>query len=121
MALGKCPDCSNPCSTSASVCPNCGAHLLIQEQVESQSASCFTTGLRFCGWIDFIVGIFAGVILFASAPTYGDELYKLRPFFIGFAVGAAFQGFLFFALFNVIAEIAENLAAMRKDLLNRGH
>jgi hypothetical protein len=84
--------------------------------------------LRAIGWIDCIVGIIAAIIIFANATkTVPGEYLSYTgvqlsdkevtdPFAIGLAVAVAFQGITAAILFSVIASLAENVIAIRKQL-----
>ena len=72
-------------------------------------ASGFTSGLRICGVVYLIVGIIGALVIIANAPS---EYSGSRGYYVGLAIGVAFQGVLFCALFNVIAEISETLRAI---------
>jgi hypothetical protein len=74
-----------------------------------------------CGWVELIAGVIGGVVVYlynwAIMPGINAPLPS-NPFVIGLSVAVIFQGFLAFALCNVIAGIADNLAALRNDVGN---
>ncbi|MEJ7577575.1 MAG: hypothetical protein WKF74_11285 [Pyrinomonadaceae bacterium] len=84
--------------------------------------------LRAIGWIDLVVGIIAAIIIFANATKTapGEYLPYTRvqladkevtdPFAIALAVAVAFQGITAAILFSVIASLAENVIAIRKQV-----
>ncbi len=79
----------------------------------SQTSS-FSTALRICGMIDLIAGIIGGIAVWDNAPTS----YKGGSgFYMEFALGLAFQGLVFFVLFNVIADMADDLRTIRRNQL----
>jgi len=87
-----------------------------QATTSTPIVSGFSSALRVCGVIDLIAGIIGGLIIWSNAPpSYAGS----SGLYFGLAVAVAFQGFFFFVLFNVIAEIAESLRAILHKLPER--
>jgi hypothetical protein len=63
--------------------------------------------------VDLVAGLICAFILLVGALNTKSEL---SGYSAGLGIGLAFQGFFFCALFNVIAEIADNIQAIRKKL-----
>jgi beta-lactamase regulating signal transducer with metallopeptidase domain len=87
-----------------------------QANNSAPKASRFSSALRTCAVIDLIVGIIGaiGVLIILK----GTASSKAEIFFIVWVV-VALQGFFFFVLFNVIAEMAESLQAILHKLSER--
>ena len=77
------------------------------------SASGFASALRVFGVIDLIIGVIGGLIIYSNSPSYG-------PYYLVVALAVMFQGVFMFVLCNVIAEIAEDVRALRNKLSNQG-
>lgn len=131
--MAKCRRCGADAGLMFSLCDECTKReqqrFAEQAQVASESGkivpqvampkpvvSGFSSALRICGVIDLIAGVIAGLIILNNAPPAYREG---SGFYVGLAVVVAFQGFFFFVLFNVIAEIAESLRAILQKLPER--
>jgi len=87
-----------------------------QPNKSAPKVSGFTSALRICGVVDLIVGVIGviGVLIILNKPVSSRAEFSLVVMLV-----VAFQGFFFFVLFNVIAEIAESLRAILHKLSER--
>jgi hypothetical protein len=85
----------------------------ITASLESNEKTSWNSVLRVCGYVDLVAGLICALILLVGALNTKSEL---SSYYVSLGVGLAFQGFFFCALFNVIAEMAENIQAIRKKL-----
>jgi hypothetical protein len=98
------------------------AHQPSESVRSSPNSSSEASGLSFagvlkaCGVIDLIAGVIGGFYIWSNAPSSYSPSYS---YYIGLALAVGFQGVVLFALFNVIAEIAESLRAILHKLPER--
>ncbi len=135
--IGNCPNCNSyiKSNNANNLCQNCGTKLpdkitaLIgssgsnsADVVSSAPALSFQINysdttwigfLRAIGWIDLIAGIIAAILIFANAKKSVPGEYL---FAIGLSIAVAFQGIAAAVLFSVIASLAENVIAIRKQM-----
>jgi ABC-type protease/lipase transport system fused ATPase/permease subunit len=87
-----------------------------QSNKSAPKVSGFSSALKICGVIDLIIGILAVIgMLFILSKTASSK--SETALIVMLAV--ALQGFFFYVLFNVIAEIAESLRAILHKLSER--
>jgi hypothetical protein len=84
-----------------------------QPNKSAPKVSRFSSALKICGIIELIVG-FIGVI--GVLAVLNNPALSKTDFSLGGTLVVAFQGFFFYVLFNVIAEIAESLQAILQKL-----
>lgn len=83
--------------------------------------------LKFLGWLDLVAGIIGSIVIWANYSTKEvtlGEYYKYTekvtdPVGVGLGFLVLFQGIFICILFLVIASIAENLIAIRKNTTPR--
>ena len=116
--LIKCPKCGDEMSSAYTRCVTCGAKLRENDESNrreepneedtplSASGNAAIEVLKFFAWMDLVASIIAAILIIAG----NSSLY-----FIGLALGILLQGMLVCSLFLVIASMAENLIAIRKN------
>lgn len=116
--LIKCPKCGEVMSSAYSRCVTCGANLRgtdVSDKYEKQnegdtplsaSGNVAIEMLKFFAWMDLVVSIIAALLIIVN----NSSLYS-----IGLALGILLQGMLVCSLFLVIASMAVNLIAIRKN------
>jgi hypothetical protein len=87
-----------------------------QPNNSAPKASRFSSALRVCAVIDLIVGIIGaiGLVIILMGTASNRAHIFLLVWFV-----TALQGFFLYALFNVIAEIADSLRAILQKLSER--
>ena len=121
----KCPSCGHNMyqSNKSNQTPSPPASGTTQVEAISQQSSPATTAaiqvLKFFAWLDLMAGIFGSVLIWASfgktvIPGY-FSLTETNPVAIGLGFAVLFQGVFCCALFLVIAQIAENLIAIKTN------
>jgi hypothetical protein len=87
-----------------------------QPNKSAPKVSGFSSALRVCAAVDLIIGILAvvGLLLILGKPASSQSEIGVVVMLV-----VALQGFFFFVLFNVIAEIADSLRAILHKLSKR--
>ncbi len=87
-----------------------------QANKSAPKTSSFSSALRVFAAIDLIVGILGAILVVIFLK---GTVSSKNEIFLIFWLVTAFQGFFFFVLLNVIAEIADSLRAILQKLSER--
>ncbi len=78
--------------------------------------------LRFFAWLDLVFGIICSIVIwvnYGSTEVFNKYYYSTsnvaNPIGIGLGIGVLMQGIFLCAFFLVVASMAENLSAIRKN------
>src|SRR5215216_6573370 len=83
--------------------------ILPQGRDESRSSNSLISALKVFAWVALIAGIIGAIVMWSNVPegTGAQKILRAQYLITGFA--SIIQGFVVWALFKVVATIAENV------------
>ncbi len=122
-----CGNCGATVREEDTACRACGAIFAPPLAPQQDKAPLAITVLKFCAWLDLAVSAVAGFIILINPDLFAPTLYQplatlfaiINPVGVLVALAICLQGVCVCPLFLVIASIAENLIAIRRNTAPR--